>query len=236
MLLSCGCREQIVHNLSESEANRLLTRLHDSSIDAAKEHQTDGKWLISVDSTQSLEAIKFLDSARLLRDPAPSIEARSSMIASREEQRIRSENVLSQSIQDTLMSIDGVLEAHVHLNLPPSDPLFGYKLNGTSGSASVLLVVEENLRVAKEDIMGLVAGASGILAKDVTVLVSEGTASPTPHALPIGQVERTESSGFSPFSVPSSTILMLSALALVLLASGLWAHLYRTRASGEGKA
>ena len=61
-----------------------------------------------------------------------------------------------------MLSVDGILEARVHLNIPPVDPLFGRKIQQIAGSASVLLVREDNLSISIEEVASLVSGASGI--------------------------------------------------------------------------
>ena len=66
----------------------------------------------------------------------------------------------------------GVLEARVHLNLPETDPLFGTRKEST-GSGSVLLVVDARYVAKDEEISGLVSGAAGIPAAKVAVLKSQ---------------------------------------------------------------
>lgn len=170
MLLS-GCREQIVHNLSEIDANRLVTKLHDSSLNGDKEKQADGKWSISVPSDETIRALKLLNDSRILRSENQKAIEKSSVISSREDQRFHYERSLSQEIEATLSSVPGVLEARVHLNIPPVDPLFGRSL-GQGGTASVLLVTDSSLTTTKDEIAGLVAGASGIKSDAISVLFS----------------------------------------------------------------
>lgn len=172
ILALSGCQDSIVHNLSEPEANRLLSKLHDSAIEAAKERQPDGKWMISVASDDAMPAIKLLDSSRLFRlDKADSPE-RLAFLLSKEEQRVHSERLMSAAIEKTISSIRGVLEAHVHLNLPPLDPLFGNRLGSSAGSASVLIIANSETTLVKEDIKAIVAGAAGISPDAISVVIS----------------------------------------------------------------
>ena len=57
-LVLAGCREQVVHNLTEVDANRYVTRLHDADIKAEKGVQPDGMWSLEVDADQAVAAIK----------------------------------------------------------------------------------------------------------------------------------------------------------------------------------
>lgn len=237
--MACSsCREQIVHNLSETEANRFLTRLLDIKVDAEKEKQPDGKWLISVPERDSATSIKFLDSTRMFRQTRADADERSSVISTREDQRLRSERIVSQNIEDTLTSIAGVLEAHVHLNLPPADPLFGYRLNSSSGSASVLVVAGQELHLTKEEIISLITGASGIASSAVAVVISPESENPRmenritePHAsvpqVVTDQVQATVSL-FNP--------LLIFAALLLFASLGLGVWLWGSRRRVEGAA
>ena len=94
-------------------------------------------------------------------------------MSSREQQRFQFERSLSSSIETTLSALDGVLDVRVHLNLPVSDPLFGKPVNSQDkGSASVLLITGSVFPNSNEQIASLVAGASGISSKNVSVLIS----------------------------------------------------------------
>jgi len=171
-----GCKEQIVHDVNELEANRILTSLHEARIEGRKVRQADGTWAISVSTSDSLPAIRHLNESRIIRDTAAGLNTRSGIIGSREDQRFRFERALSKEIESTLSSIEGVLESRVHLNIPPVDPLFGRRLNDATGSASVLVVASSTSAVSREEVVALVAGASGIAADVISVLISQGAA------------------------------------------------------------
>ena len=171
-----GCREQILHNLSESEANKVVNRLHEKRIQAEKTRQSDGRWMISVERTESMPALAQLERERLLKEEEKRGAESSSLISSRETQRFSFERSLSGEIEKTLEGIEGVLEARVHLNLPQTDPLFGTRVQGEKGSASVLLLTDRLYNQEKAAIAGIVAGASGVAASEVSVLVTMHTA------------------------------------------------------------
>lgn len=165
-----GCNEQIVHDLTEMDSNKLIARLHERNIMAEKVKQADGKWALSVDSAQTMAALTYLSENRLLNERAQTPIEKSSIISSREDQRFRYERALSREVEATILNIPGVLDARVHLNLPAVDPLFGQPLNSAPGSASVL-VVSSSSDVNHADVQSLVSGASGIPASGVSVLI-----------------------------------------------------------------
>jgi type III secretion protein J len=176
LILICalaGCDEQILHDLSEQEANRVVSRLGASSLSAKKIQQSDGRWAIAVSKESTVTALSFLETNRVLapRGAAGATSGKGGFVPSREEQWFRYERSVALSIEDSLSTVLGVLEARVHLNLPETDPLFGTRKESI-GSGSVLLVVDENYTSKDEEISALVAGAAGIPATKVTVLRS----------------------------------------------------------------
>jgi hypothetical protein len=93
-------------------------------------------------------------------------------VPSRDEQRFYYERALAAVLEETLQSMTGVLEAHVHLHLPHSDPLFREKSQDFAGSSAVLLLVDELFATSAEDVAALIGGAAGVPAKQVAVLKS----------------------------------------------------------------
>jgi type III secretion system YscJ/HrcJ family lipoprotein len=172
----CACKEQIVHDVGEGEANRILTSLHQNGIEARKIRQPDGKWAVSVPRESNIKAISHLSQIRILREPTSSQSPGSSVVSSREDQRFRFERALSREIENTLLTIDGVFESRVHLNMPPADPLFGQRLGDSKGSASVLIISDQNIDsrpISEDQIRALVSGASGISPSEISVLLSQ---------------------------------------------------------------
>jgi type III secretion protein J len=176
-LLTAGCDEQILHDLSEQDANKVLSRLSAGSVGAKKIVQSDGRWAIAVSRDEIVPALAYLDTNRVLspRSGSASISTKGGFVPSREEQWFRYERSVALSIEDSLGTMLGVLEARVHLNLPEIDPLFGTRKEST-GSGSVLLVVDTRYMAKDEEVSSLVSGAAGIPAAKVTVLKSQAQA------------------------------------------------------------
>ncbi len=171
-----ACEEQILHDLSETEANRVISRFSGTDIIPTKVAQSDGRWAIAVPRESSVSALSFLDSHRVLSSRAGtgSKGTKAGLVPSREEQWFSYQRAVAQSIEDTLNSLGGVLEAHVHVNLPEHDPLLGRKRD-VGGTGSVLLVIDDRFSAKDEDISALVSGAAGLPAGSVTVLRSVAT-------------------------------------------------------------
>ncbi|MCB0328777.1 MAG: hypothetical protein KDD70_03915 [Bdellovibrionales bacterium] len=168
-----GCKEQILHDLTESDSNRLITRLHQAGILAEKTKQNDGGWSIAVAKSDAIEALSALSHARVFRKQRAEVPESSSMLPSRDAQRFQFERAIAGELELTLSALAGVLETRVHLHLPPTDPLFGRELTSEyPSSASVLLITDSEFSTSESGIKGLVAGGSGIAEERISVLVS----------------------------------------------------------------
>lgn len=180
ILLFCGCKEEIVHGVGEGDANRIVTHLNDSGIAAEKKVEPTGNWSISVDNENSIRAIKIITASRIIRDGDFGEDNKSSLVASREEQKFKHERGLSKEIEKTLLNIPQVLEARVHLNRAVTDPILGRPVGEDQGSASVLLLVDAGREVPRGEIANLIAGASGIPSTKISVIVAEEPRDLTP--------------------------------------------------------
>lgn len=172
VVATAGCRQEIVHNLEEQEANRLLAKLHSSSLSPTKDQQADGKWSIAVDQADIPRAVTLLDDLKLLTTTPTSEEKPSnSLFASNEEIRLTYERRKAADIARTLEGLAQVLQAKVHLNLPATNAFGGGRAQETN-SASVLLVVTSGFKITTEEIAGLVGGSTGIPHDRVQVLLN----------------------------------------------------------------
>jgi type III secretory pathway lipoprotein EscJ len=207
-----------------------MTRLHDVAIEANKERQPDGKWLIETSSSDALRAIKYLDDSRVFRQEIGAEENNSSMLPNRDEQRARAARRLAKEIEFSLRSINGVLESHVHLNLPPLDPLFGQKISGTASSASVVAVVDKSSGVQAADIAQLVSGATGVEIKSVAVLLTPGAVERQATQLVVPPTILPPATS-KLFGFDSKQLLLIFAIALLVVATLIATTLLRSKRS-----
>jgi type III secretory pathway lipoprotein EscJ len=205
MLALAACKEPILHNLTENEGNKLLTRLHERGIMAEKQLQSDGTWALAVSRKDAIPALSLLSHARVFRrlDSTRS-ELASGMLPNRETQRFQYERALASDIESTLMALTGVLESRVHLNLPPTDPIFGRSTEKEyHSSGSVLLITDETFQEVHREIQILVAGAAGISPDSISVLIS-GPQSPAGIDV-VAEASSNEQAGSTPLLDTSQT-------------------------------
>lgn len=234
VLLITSCREEIVQNLSESDATRLITKLHITGLAAEKAKQSDGTWAVTVASGESMRALQYLDKTRLLKKEHPNQRDNLSLVSSREDQRFHFERALSREIESTIASLEGVFEARVHLNIAPKDPLFGTAVKSSkTESGSVLLIVAPEFSISRSDLAEMVSGASGIPAEKISVLLSVSeiiSVEATPVVLAQagqssgGAIWRRFTGGATSFSATTvSYALLIAAIGLgVLFYSSRW--------------
>lgn len=172
LLFLAGCKEALLHNLSEIQVNRLIGILNIEGIEASKELQADSKWTLNVKKQDLVRAISLLDSKRLLKDNTSSLKESSSLLGSSEEKNFYFERVLSAELEKTLLTLSGVFDARVHLNIKKSDILNLKKEENVKSTASVLMVVSEKEEFDEDKIKSIISGASGIEPQDVSIVIS----------------------------------------------------------------
>jgi type III secretory pathway lipoprotein EscJ len=102
------------------------------------------------------------------------------------------------------MALTGVLESRVHLNLPPTDPIFGRSTEKEyHSSGSVLLITDETFQEVHREIQILVAGAAGISPDSISVLIS-GPQSPAGIDV-VAEASSNEQAGSTPLLDSSQT-------------------------------
>lgn len=168
-----GCREPIVHDLTELDANRLFAQLHSSEISPKKLRQPDGNWTISVPSNSVFKAIKLLDSQRYFKKTAKTQTHQKSLLSSAVDQQLAYVTTLSQQLEDTISSLSGVFESHVHLNLAPQKSIWTAEVNLDSATASVLVIVDQDFKNSETEIKKIVTGAVGIGAEKISVVLNK---------------------------------------------------------------
>jgi type III secretion protein J len=126
-----GCTERAVlfNALTETEANEIYQHLLSAGIPAEKTKTKEGV-NITVPKPMSAEALSLTQAKGLPRDKKKSLGdvfKKENMISSPLEERARYLYALSQELEGTLMQMDGVISAKVHIVLPerstPGEPL-----------------------------------------------------------------------------------------------------------------
>ena len=139
LVLLTGCKEVLYDNLNQREANKLVTTLRQSDIEAERVDEGDGMFSVLVERNRFAEAVTLLEQRGLPRerfDTMADVFTSDSLLSTPLEERARLAYALSQELMRSLTAVDGILDAHVHLTLSRELPLSN---EATPATASVLL-------------------------------------------------------------------------------------------------
>ena len=127
VLLLSGCKTELYSKLDENDANAMLAILLNNKIDAEKMvDKKAGSYSLSVDESHIPQAVELLREHGYPKEKVASMGdmfKKEGLISSPLEERARYIFALSQSVQETLSQIDGVLVARVHIVLPDNAPM-----------------------------------------------------------------------------------------------------------------
>lgn len=117
-----GCKTELYSKLDESDANAMLAILLNNKIDAEKvADKKAGTYFLHVEESKIPQAVSLLRDQGYPKEKSVSMGEmfkKEGLISSPLEERARFIFALSQSVQETLSQIDGVLVARVHVVMP----------------------------------------------------------------------------------------------------------------------
>jgi len=122
LLLAACSKTELYSGLDERDANNMLAIMLDNGISAEKTvNAREGTYALQVDEPSFPKAVKLLREHGYPREKLATIDKifnNDGLISSPTAERIRYIYALSQSVQETLNQIDGVLVARVHIVVP----------------------------------------------------------------------------------------------------------------------
>lgn len=215
----------------EAEARRAVASLARRGVAATTSRDDDGRWRVAVNAGDVSRAVTALQDDVVPRQAQAGfaeVWGERSLVATPPEERARAAQAVAGELARTLTSMDGVLDARVHLALAEPADLGGDR-PPTPARASVLLVHHGSPPVRIDEVRALVAGAvAGMRSDDVSVVFARRGARET------APVAWTTTLGFHVARAQATTLraVMLALFAAALTAAGVAAHLWRRRARG----
>jgi type III secretion protein J len=117
---------ELYSNLSESDVNNMLSIMLSNGIDSEKIKDKKNKaYALMIDENKIPQAIELLKEYGYPREKVTGVKElfkKEGLVSSPMEERVRYIYALSQSVQETLSQIDGVLTARVHIVMPENNP------------------------------------------------------------------------------------------------------------------
>jgi type III secretion protein J len=191
-LTSVACAVPVATGLEEGDANRVILALSKQGVAADKEidSEREGAWRVNVGREQASAAASVLARESLPRPATPGLLdalGKDSLVPSRLGEHARLIAGIAGELERSLLALDGVLSARVHVGLSPPDSL-DIEHTPPPVTASVLLKHRGAAPpIALTDVQRLVAGAvPGLRPEQVNVV-----ATPSPATARDGASELT---------------------------------------------
>ncbi len=187
LLIGCAPNESIVNNINEREANEIVVYLASNGIAAQKIAAVaseggggtpSNQFNISVDSNRSTDAMALLNRAGLPRTQGTNLLtlfAKSGLMSSDREDTILYQAGLAEEVKNTILKIDGVIDANVQISFPPAETtgLPGVVVPKTTAAVYVkhLGILEDPNMHLEMKIKRLVSSSiNGLAYEDVSVI------------------------------------------------------------------
>ncbi len=211
--LATGCSAKVQRGLDEKQANEIISALHARGLAAEKVPEGGRKatFTVEVADGDEKDAIRILGELGL---PHPKPEgfhelfAGGGLVTTPVEERARYLAALGGELAKTLESVEGVLQARVHLVAPPP-PRLGQPAAPAKASAFLRVAAASvpRVRAQREELASIVAGAvEGLSVESVSLVITE--------------VAKTEIA-VRPPSASNATQLRLALMGLSLVVSAL---------------
>ncbi|MGV6809212.1 MAG: type III secretion system inner membrane ring lipoprotein SctJ [bacterium] len=175
LLLLSGCRIELYSDLSENDVNNMLAIMMSNGIDAKKVANPKGNnFALHVEESKIPVAVELLRENGYPREKSVAIGdlfKKEGLVSSPLEERVRYIYALSQSLQETLAQIDGVIVARVHIVIPDNNPLDD-TIKPSSASVFIKYRPGSNLIDIKSQIKRIVENSiEGLNYEEVSVVM-----------------------------------------------------------------
>jgi type III secretion protein J len=173
-LLLAGCQTQLFGNLSESEANAVLAALLDASLSAEKRLGEENTFAVFVEADEFAQAVRVVEDQALpgrRYDDMGNVFGKEAMFSTPLEEKARYLYAMQEELAHTVGTIDGVLQARVHLVLQEKDQL-GRDVQTPSAAVFVKYLDDErhDATTQRREIRRLVAAAIANLDEERIVV------------------------------------------------------------------
>jgi type III secretion protein J len=189
LLLLVACTGAPLYSaLSEQQANEVIAELQAANIqsDKLRSKGNDPVWTVNVDANQFDAAMRVLKAAGLPRESRQNfgeIFKKEGFVSSALEEKARYIFGLEEGFEATLMGIEGVVSASVHIALPERD-LVSETVKPARASVTILKEPGSTIEMQKANIISIVKnGVEGLEnADNITVIFFDAHKRPAPVA------------------------------------------------------
>lgn len=174
--LASACAVPVATSLDESDANRVVAALERNGVAADKKSDPDeeGRFSIEVGRGDASFAISVMTREELPPRRSPGLLdaiGKGSLVPGRGDEQAKLTAGIAGELQRTLIGLDGVIDARVHLALPRRDPLEATPSEAAPTAAVLLKYRSTTPPLSADEISRLVSGAvPGLDPSNVTVV------------------------------------------------------------------
>ncbi len=236
-LFAVGCTESIYHGLDERQANEMVVVLEQHGMEAGKEVDPagEGTWKVTVPTAVKAQAWQVLQNEGLPRPEVAGFDAfypSGGLVPTASEERVLLQYATAQELRESLLAIDGIVDARVNLVMPEKPRVQLETTVIEPPRASVLLKYHagaEEPPISDDATRQLVAGGvEGLEEQQVDIIFTRAARSAKPLA-------ESKLATVGPVSLaPKSKgvfqlLIALMGLCIVLLSAGLVYMVFRAR-------
>ena len=216
--LGAGCEQPLQHDLDEREANAMVVTLTEQGFEAQKVRDPgDGeRWAVVVPRQERVQAWSVLQREGF---PRPELGGfgdfypGGGLIPTAKEERVVLQYATAKQLRTSLLHVDGIVDAHVHLVMPEKPRV--QMGDGSDGQPRASVLVQWSERVGQpplneEEIRQLVGGAVENLDPQAVHVVMNSVASAQPAA------QRPEYSRVGPIAVAPQSRNLLRGFVLLM--------------------
>lgn len=225
-LFAVACNVSVQQGLDESGANEVIAALERAGMAARKVNEGGDppRFSVAVAQSEAPSAIALLNARGLPRAGGSGfgqVYGEPSLIPTPLEERARFLRALTGEIEQTLMAVDGIVSARVHVVPEDRDAMAPQEPPRVAARAAVLLKVDPGARaINDQQVASLVAGSvPGLTVAAVAVVRTEmAQAAKAEHSLvPVGPLRVAASSRLPIIAGMATAGLVVATLAILLL-------------------
>ncbi|MGN6315979.1 type III secretion system inner membrane ring lipoprotein SctJ [Trinickia sp.] len=229
-LLLAGCQQELYMDLTEASANEMIAALANAGISASKSEVPDHGWQLLVEGSSVPAALNALKAVGLPRQPTQNlgeIFRKQGLVSTPAEERIRYIYGAEQELERTLLDVNGVIVAHVHVVIPENDPLSD-KIKPSSASVYIKYRPGIDLKMMAPMVKDLVAHSIEGLSYDNVSLFLQ--------AAPPKENDRPQGIQVGPFGGALSLIALMLVLSTIVALAVFFLRRGQFKLMGRGSA